>query len=64
MDLKSARERLTAYIAEKDAERGRPLTDVEKLENFWNALSEHDSDCATHRSAPCDCGADDIRKLR
>jgi len=38
-----ARERLREWIAAKDAERGRPLTDSEKLENLRRWLAEEDS---------------------
>lgn len=51
------RERLRAIIARQDAERGRPLTDREKLENLAAALSE-DADtpcphCGVHDHEPC-----------
>jgi len=36
------REKLAAYIAQKDAERGRPLTAAEQLANLKWALSHCD----------------------
>lgn len=52
------RARLKAHIAKQDAERGRPLTDREKVGNLYAALSEHDDDCLIHKGDECDCGAD------
>ena len=52
------RAKLQAYIDEKDAARGRPLTPVEQLANLRMALSDHDSDCASRKyGRRCDCGA-------
>lgn len=39
-DFVAARERLAAVIAAQDAERGRPLTDAERLENLFRGLNE------------------------
>ena len=36
------RDRVRAKIAEQDAARGRPLTDVERLENLAAALAMSD----------------------
>lgn len=36
----TVRQRLAVVIARQDAERGRPLTDREKLENLAAALAE------------------------
>ncbi len=38
----SPRERLAAIIARQDAERGRPLTAKEKLENLARSLGKPD----------------------
>jgi len=54
--------RLAERCATLDALRGRPLSAREQLNNLTAALSEHDSDCASHRGAPCDCGADDFAR--
>lgn len=53
----NARERMRQAIAERDAARGRPLTDKEQLDNLIAAIGECDSDCLTHKGLACDCGA-------
>ena len=55
--MSEPRERLTAAIARRDAERGRPLTAMEKLRNLAAALAE-DADtpcplCGVLDHQPC-----------
>lgn len=38
------RAKLQEVIDRQDAERGRPLTDAEKLENLRKALEEHEDE--------------------
>lgn len=49
--------RMREAIAKRDAERGRPLTAKEQLDNLTAAIGECDTDCASHAGAPCTCGA-------
>ena len=56
------RQRMREAIIRRAMERGRPLTEREKLRNLWDALVEHDSDCAARSSRPCNCGAVEFKR--
>lgn len=58
------RARLQAAIDKRDAERGRPLTDRERIQNLLQSalikhgFIEHAPDCAVHLDSDrkCNCG--------
>lgn len=58
MNSDDARERLAAHIARRNEERGRPLTDHEKLQNLFRALDRICPECGdeVEPGAACACG--------
>lgn len=50
-------DKMREAIAQRDAMRGRSLTEHERLMNLTAAMGECDSDCASRRGNYCDCGA-------
>jgi len=56
------RARMRQAIIRHGLQRGPRPTDRERLRRLWNALVEHDSDCATLQGKACDCGAVEFKQ--